>query len=82
MTPTTILRIHSLISSALDLAVRYEWAERNVAKYARPPHPRKPEPDPPSPDQAARLLNMVWAEDQAGRTHSQRAVVVRWPGDG
>ena len=45
MSPATILRIHSIISSALDLAVRYEWAERNVAKNARPPHPRKREPD-------------------------------------
>ena len=64
MRPATILRIHSIISSALDLAVRYDWADRNVAKNASPPHPRKREPDPPSPDQAARLLNMVWAEDE------------------
>ena len=64
MKPATILRIHSIISSALDLAVRYDWADRNVAKKARPPHPRKREPDPPSPDQAARLLNLVWAEDE------------------
>jgi hypothetical protein len=63
MKPATILRIHSIISSALDLAVRYDWADRNVAKNARPPHPRKREPDPPSPDQAARLLNLVWSED-------------------
>jgi integrase len=63
MKPATILRIHSIISSALDLAVRYDWADRNVAKNASPPHPRKREPDPPSPDQAARLLNLVWAED-------------------
>ncbi len=64
MSPATILRIHSIISSALDLAVRYEWTDRNVAKNARPPHPRKREPDPPSPEQAARLLNLVWAEDE------------------
>jgi integrase len=64
MKPATILRIHSIISSALDLAVRYEWAERNVAKNASPPHPRKREPEPPSPDQAARLLNLVWSEDE------------------
>jgi integrase len=63
MQPATILRIHSIISSALDLAVRYDWADRNVAKNASPPHPRKREPDPPSPDQAARLLNLVWTED-------------------
>ena len=64
MKPATILRIHSIISSALDLAVRYEWTDRNVAKNASPPHPRKREPDPPSPEQAARLLNLVWAEDE------------------
>jgi len=65
MSPATILRIHSIISPALDLAVRYEWTDRNVAKNARPPHPRKREPDPPSPEQqAARLLNLVWAEDE------------------
>ena len=55
MSPATILRIHSIISAALDLAVRYEWTDRNVAKNARPPRPRKREPDPPSPEQAARL---------------------------
>jgi integrase len=64
MKPATILRIHSIISSALDLAVRYDWADRNVAKNASPPHPRKREPDPPSPDRAARLLNLVWTEDE------------------
>jgi integrase len=64
MKSATILRVYSIISSALDLAVRYDWADRNVAKNASPPHPRKREPDPPSPDQAARLLNLVWAEDE------------------
>ena len=64
MRPATILRIHSIISAALDLAVRYEWTDHNIAKNARPPHPRKREPDPPSPEQAARLLNLVWAEDE------------------
>ena len=43
MKPATILRIHSIISSALDLAVRYDWADRNVAKNASQPHPRKRE---------------------------------------
>ena len=44
--------------------MRYDWTDRNVAKNARPPHPRKREPDPPTPGQAARLLNLVWAEDE------------------
>jgi hypothetical protein len=29
MRPATILRIHSIISGALDLAVRYEWTDRD-----------------------------------------------------
>jgi hypothetical protein len=40
MKPAAILLIHSIISSALDLAVRYDWADRNVANNASPPHPR------------------------------------------
>ena len=35
--------------------MRYDWADRNVAKNARPPHPRKREPDPPSPEQVTAL---------------------------
>lgn len=32
MRPAMILRIHSIISAVLDLAVRYEWTDRNVAR--------------------------------------------------
>jgi integrase len=35
-----------------------------VARNASPPHRRRREPDPLSPDQAARLLNLVWAGDE------------------
>jgi integrase len=44
--------------------VRYDWVSRNVARNASPPHPRKREPDPPTPEQAARLLNLAFAEDE------------------
>ena len=64
MKPATILRVHSIISSALDLAVRYDWADRNVAKNASRRIPASASRDPPNPDQAARLLNLVWAEDE------------------
>jgi integrase len=64
MAPGSILRIHAIISAALNLAVRYEWIDRNPAEKATPPRARKREPDPPSPAQAARLLNEVWQEDE------------------
>jgi integrase len=35
-----------------------------VARNASRPHPRRREPDPPTPEQAARLLNVVFAEDE------------------
>jgi integrase len=37
MRPATILRIHSIISACLELAVRYEWIDRNcgLPKYVR-----------------------------------------------
>jgi len=40
------------------------WPGPARVTYNSPPHPRKREPDPPSPDQAARLLNLVWTEDE------------------
>jgi integrase len=64
MAAGSVLRIHAIISAALNLAVRYEWIDRNPAERATPPRARKREPDPPSPAQAARLLNEVWQEDE------------------
>jgi integrase len=64
MAAGSILRIHAIISAALNLAVRYEWIDRNPAEKATPPRARKREPDPPRPAQAARLLNEVWQEDE------------------
>jgi integrase len=64
MAPGSILRIHAIISAALNLGVRYEWIDRNPAEKATPPRARKREPDPPSPAQAARLLNEVWQDDE------------------
>jgi integrase len=64
MAPASILRIHAIISASLNMAVRYEWIDRNPAEKATPPRARKREPDPPSPAQAARLLNEVWQEDE------------------
>ncbi|WP_181871514.1 tyrosine-type recombinase/integrase [Sphaerisporangium album] len=63
MAAGSILRIHAIISAALNLAVRYDWIDRNVAEKATPPQPKKREPDPPTPKQAARLLNELWEAD-------------------
>jgi integrase len=64
LAPGSIVKIHSIISAALSLAVRYEWVDRNMAERATLPKIAKREPDPPSPKQAARLLNEVWQADE------------------
>lgn len=54
--------------SAATPAARQEEAHGDRAQPhwgpGSPAHPRRREPDPPSPDQAVRLLNLVWAEDE------------------
>ncbi len=59
----SVVKVHSIISATLSLAVRYEWIERNPAERATLPRLRKREPDPPTPEQAALLLNEVWQDD-------------------
>jgi integrase len=63
LAPSSIIRIHAIISAALSLAVRYEWIERNPAERATLPRVRRRKPNPPSPQLAARLLNHVWDRD-------------------
>jgi integrase len=63
LAPSSILRIHAIISAAMNLAVRYEWIERNPAERATLPTVRKRKPNPPTPQLAARLLNHVWERD-------------------
>ena len=58
------VKVLSIISAALALAKRYKWVDSNVAEDATMPNVGHREPDPPTPAQAARLLNLVWAEDQ------------------
>jgi integrase len=60
----SIVKVHAIISAALNLAVRYDWIDRNPAERATLPRQRKHQPDPPSPKEAARLLNEVWQADE------------------
>lgn len=60
MAPSTVRQIHSIISSTLSAAVRWEWIESNPAKVAKRPKQTPPEPDPPSPADAARLVDKAF----------------------
>ncbi len=64
LSPASIVKVNAIISAALNLAVRYEWIDRNPADRATLPKLEKREPDPPSPREAARLLNEVFVKDE------------------
>jgi integrase len=63
MAASTIRQIHSIISGALALAVRWDWIASNPARVAQRPRAKAPEPSPPSPGDAARLLDAAFAMD-------------------
>lgn len=46
MAASTVRQIHSIISSVLNAAVRWEWIETNLAKNAQRPKLRPPDPQP------------------------------------
>ncbi|OLT45949.1 integrase [Saccharomonospora sp. CUA-673] len=60
MAASTVRQIHSIISSALNAAVRWEWIESNPAKNAQRPKLRPPDPQPPTPADAARLVEAAF----------------------
>ena len=64
LSPASIVKVNAIISAALNLAVRYEWIDRNPAERATLPKLAKREPDPASPRDAARLLNEVFVKDE------------------
>ncbi len=63
MAASTIRQIHSIISGALALAVRWDWIATNPARVAQRPRAKAPEPSPPSSEDAARLLDAAFAMD-------------------
>jgi hypothetical protein len=65
LAPSSRLKVLSIVSAALSLARRYKWIDENPAELATMPSPGDHEPDPPTSEQAAALLNLAFAEDEA-----------------
>jgi integrase len=61
MAASTVRQIHSIISGALTVAVRWYWIASNPARIAQRPRLKPPQPDPPSAEEAARLVEVVVA---------------------
>lgn len=56
LSPARIRRIHGVLSSALNTAVRWRYIERNICREVSPPRVPTPEIRPLSVDEAKRLL--------------------------
>ncbi|MPY78541.1 MAG: tyrosine-type recombinase/integrase [Actinophytocola sp.] len=62
LAPSTVRRIHFLLSGAFSRAVRWGWITVNPASMAEPPPEPPPNPDPPTPEEAARIVNAAWED--------------------
>jgi len=63
MSPSSVRRVHAILSAALNYAVSWGWIERNPADYAHPPKIARRRAAPPTPEQVALLLNAAAAAD-------------------
>jgi integrase len=63
LSPSTIRRIHGILSPALSYAVSWGWIEKNPAEYAHPPKLKRRRAKPPTDEKVARLLNLAWVTD-------------------
>ena len=63
MAPSTVRRIHAILSVALGYAVSWGWIERNPAELAHPPKLQRRRARPPEAEQVARLLNLAFEMD-------------------
>jgi integrase len=66
LSTSTTRKVHYIIRSALERAVRWRHLGVNKAAMAVAPSPERTEPDPPSADEAARLLNAAWSDPEWG----------------
>ncbi|GAA0603741.1 site-specific integrase [Sporichthya brevicatena] len=56
LAPNTVRKVHFIIRSVLDRAVRWKFLSINEAELAEPPAFHRNEPDPPSAEEARALL--------------------------
>lgn len=63
MSASAIRQVHWILSAAFAAAVRWEWIRTNPAEVAKKPKQRAPQPKPPTADEAARIIEAAWAQD-------------------
>jgi integrase len=63
---TTIRHMHYILSGAYKRAVRWRWVGINPTEQVEPPPPPKSNPQPPSAEDAARIINAAWRDQDWG----------------
>lgn len=63
MATSTVKQIHAILSGTFDAAVRWEWMYANPARAAKKPKASAPDPQPPTSEQAVKLVNAAWDQD-------------------
>ncbi|TCO58290.1 regulatory GntR family protein [Actinocrispum wychmicini] len=66
LSPTTIRKVHFLISAAYNRARRWGWIHTSPTPLASPPSPPRPNPQPPTPDEVTRILTEAWPTPDLG----------------
>lgn len=59
---STIRQIHSILSGALERAIRWSWITVNPIEQAEPPKTPTPNPHPPEPAEAASIVNAAFQD--------------------
>jgi integrase len=67
LAPSTVRRVHFLLSGALSRAVKWNWVTTgNPASAAEPPPEPTPDPQPPTLEESARIVNEAWKDPDWG----------------
>ncbi|MGH3935750.1 MAG: tyrosine-type recombinase/integrase, partial [Pseudonocardiaceae bacterium] len=64
LTVSTVRQCHAVLSGALSAAKRWGWITVNPLDAAQRPRIPTPQPNPPSPEEAARIANAAWEQDE------------------
>lgn len=64
--PTTVRKLHYLLSAAFRRAVRWDWIDHSPTPDVDLPTQPPPQPQPPSPAEAAEILGEAWKHPDLG----------------
>lgn len=64
----TISKLHFMLSGTFSAAKRWDWVDNNPAEVARKPRQPAPQPKPPTVEEATRIIDEAWKQDESWGT--------------